>query len=71
MKRTSIKRLLLLLLIICMITVPIYGQASNLQKRGNIKGTEEDIRNMKEDFYFLESEIDKLLDECKENLNYG
>ena len=61
----SIKKIVFILLIVgYVISIPIYGKASNLKRHGNIKGFEEEIKNMKEDFIYLESELISLRREC-------
>ena len=64
MKKISLKIILLLLVVLYSISVPIYGQAYELQKQGNFKGFEDEIRCIKDDFCFLETEITKLVAEC-------
>lgn len=44
--------------------VPVYGQELSLQKQGNIKGMEDEVKEMKEDYLFLEKEIINLRGEC-------
>jgi len=65
MKKLFIKVMLLLIIVAYTISVPIYGQASNLKEQGSIKGFGDEIRSMKDDFFFLESEIINLMEECK------
>ncbi len=54
---------LVLLLITMGFSLPVYGKES-LNRQGNIKGFEEQIVNLKEDYLFLENEIQNLLEEC-------
>ena len=53
------------LLILMMISMPIYGKESSLKGEGNIKGIGEQIANLKSDYDYLEKEIHMLLEECK------
>ena len=65
MKKLIIKGILFMLIIGYVISVPIYGQASNLKKQGNLIGFDKEIRNMKQDYHYLENEIISLMEECK------
>lgn len=60
------KRRLLLLMTSLVIgcSFPVYGKDTSLNKQGNVTGFQEQICNMKEDYLYLEMEIQRLLEEC-------
>ena len=64
MKNRKIVFLIFLSILVLTIVTPVYGQESRLQKQGNITGFRDVIRNMKEDYVFLENEIFSLMEEC-------
>lgn len=54
-----------MLLVIVGFSMPVHGKETSLKREGNVKGVEEQIINLKEDYLFLENEIQILLEECK------
>ena len=54
-----------MLLILLGISIPVYGKESALSETGNLIGIGEQIRNMEEDYKYLENEIIKLFEECE------
>lgn len=46
------------------IAISAYGMESEISTKGNIKGMEEQILCLKEDFVYLQEEIQSLLEEC-------
>ena len=64
MKNRKIVFLILGGIISFTITIPVYGKESGLQEQGNIIGFLNELRNMKEDYVFLENEILGLMEEC-------
>lgn len=59
----------LLLAMMLGFSMPVYGEESYLEEKGNIKGFEEQIKNMNEDYVFLENEIQSSIEECNSTSN--
>ena len=59
----------ILLIAVCMmlflISKPIQGKAANGESNGNILGMEEKCKLMKQDFVYLNEEIERLYKECE------
>ena len=56
---------ILLLFTLVGISIPVYGIEKSVKNQGNIKGMGEQIICLKEDYFYLQSEIQSLLEECK------
>lgn len=59
----------LLLSMLIGFSLPVYGEESSLEGQGNVKGLEEQIKNMNEDYVLLENEIKNALEECNSMSN--
>ena len=59
----------LLFLAVCMILLlisrPMYGEAADGGSNGNILGMKEKCKLMKQDFVYLNEEIERLYEECE------
>ena len=53
---------LCVLVIIVSVSQPVYGK-EKIKREGNLKGVNEQIVNLKKDYFFLENEIQKLREE--------
>lgn len=53
------------MIIIIGISAPVYGKENALTGQGNMKGIDEQLKNMESDYNYLENEILKLFEECE------
>ena len=48
-------------------TFPVYAQENGLKNQGSMTVLEQEMRNMEEDYRYLEMEIKRLIEECYES----
>lgn len=65
MNRAGILFLLVVVVMLFFLFPPLNGKADYLESVGNIEGIEEKLVNMKQDFLFLNEEIERLWEECE------